>query len=692
MASEPGPFTGTWKSERRTRLMTALAGVLLTVLAGYLALFRPGGAIRTLSYDVPFLAGHRPGGTEDVRIVYLDELDGQFIQRRSQAKLLDALNAAGAKAVVYDLIFDLPSEDAAIDREFAAAMLRFRGVDEAGEPVPGMPRRQILLACGRQNLTQAGISGEQLIPPTDELLAAADDFGLVALIHDKKFTVRELTTGTPDEPSVTWKAAQILGSPLEESSRLAPRWINYAGPPLDPNDAKAVPAIRSYGAADLLRGSIPPDLAGKVVVVGAKPGMVGAAAGLDLFATPFHRLDLRGDLPLTSGVEVQATILANLLKQNWLTRPDPRYDDWLIIVAGMLAGVCFTRLRPLQGIVVAVVCVLLLIALGTLTVHYQRVWFPWSVVAFVQVPVAMVWGTAAHFYVERFFRVKLGEEQRQLREAFAKYLSPQMLDRLTAEGFRMKVGGEKIEAAMMFTDLENFTDLCERVGDPERIVSTLNEYFERTTCHIFDDDGVVIKFIGDAIFAAWGAPLAEPQAALKAVRAAWKLSQSDKIVIDGTVLKTRIGVHFGEVVAGNIGSVRRVDYTMIGDSVNIASRLEAINKTFGTEVLISDEVQSRINGEFLTRRVGRFKLKGRREVSIIHEVLGPAVDEGEPEWLALYRQALESLESNEPERARELLLAVDASKGTPDGPSGFYLKRLASGDAIRDGVVEMTEK
>jgi adenylate cyclase len=673
-------------SERRIRWMMALAGVVITVLVGHLAFYRIGGSIRTLSYDVPFIFPPS-ASADDVRIVYLDELDGQFLDRKNQAKLLDKLNEAGARAVIYDLIFDLPSKDPAVDREFAAAMLRFRGVDENGEPVAGRPRRPILLACGRQNIKQTGVFGEQLIPPTDELLAAADDFGLVTLMHDKKFTVRELSTGSADEATLMWKAAVALGTPLEEEDRLTSRWLNYLGVP-DPEN----PAIHSFSASNLFTGEVPGFLRDKVVVVGAKPGIVGAQAGLDLFATPYHRFDIRGDLPLTSGVEIQATGLANLMGRNWLVRSNPRYDNWLVAVSGILAGLALTRLRPVRGMFVALLGILLLIALGTISVHYQRLWFPWSVVAFLQIPVALVWGTATHFYVERFFRVKLDEEQRQLRDAFAKYLSPQMLERLTAEGFQMRVGGEKVEAAMMFTDLEDFTNMCERVGDPERIVGTLNDYFERTTYHIFDHDGVVIKFIGDAIFAVWGAPIREPDAALKAARAAWKLFQSDKLVVDGVTLRTRIGVHFGEVVAGNIGSARRVDYTLIGDAVNLSARLESLNKTLGTNILISEEVQQRLGGEFRTRLVGRFKVKGRREVTVIHELLGPVVRPEEPEWISYYHQALEAYAMKDSKEARRLFLAVEESRGEPDGPSGFFIKRLNLGEWGRDGVVEMTEK
>ncbi|WP_035615972.1 adenylate/guanylate cyclase domain-containing protein [Haloferula sp. BvORR071] len=688
-------------SERIVRLFVTIVGMVLAVAAGYLGLIRPGGPVRTLSYDLPFLFYQPsrkvpPELRTDVRIVYIDEMDNLLINRGSQAKLLDILNQAGVKAVLYDLIMDSPSKDPAVDREFAAAMLRFRGVNEAGEPVPGQSRRQIFLACGRESTTQTGATIERLTPPTDELLAAADDFGLVPLVHDNKFTVRELTTGTRDEPSMTWKAAVALGTPLEEKSRLAERWLNYVGPPPDPdlpiNDPRAHPAIPYFNASDLLNGNISKDFAGKTVVIGAKPGMVGAALGVDLFSTAYHRFS-RDRFPWTSGVELQATILANLKQQSWLTRSDKKYDLWMVIAVGIAAGFGFARLRPFPALIAAVLCALLLGALGTFVVHYQKTWLLWSVPAFLQIPVAALWGGLANFYIERHFRVKLSEEQRQLREAFAKYVSPQMLDRLTAEGFRMKVGGEKIHGAMMFTDLENFTNMCERVGDPERIVATLNDYFERTTCHIFDDDGVVIKFIGDAIFAAWGAPLPEPNSALKAVRAAWKLGHSAKLVIDGVELQTRIGVHYGEVVAGNIGSARRVDYTMIGDAVNLASRLESLNKTWGTNILISEEVKVQVSEEFRTRLVGKLKVKGRKEITVVHELLGPVSDSHESSsWLEPYDQALAALQSNQPDEARKYFLATNEAKGLPDGPSSYYLKRLEEGDSLKDGVVLMTEK
>ncbi|MGJ8641837.1 MAG: CHASE2 domain-containing protein [Luteolibacter sp.] len=681
------------KAEQRIRLISAVIGISLTVVAGYLALTKMSGSLWSLSYDIPYLA-HSGGQANDVRIVYLDELDGEALDRSNQAVILDRLNEFGAKAVVYDLIFDRPSKDPEVDREFAAAMLRFRGVDENWDPIPGARQRSVFLACGREMFEQTGAIGERLIPPTDQLLMAADDFGLVALVHDKNYVVRKLPVGTPDEPGLSWKAALALGGPIEESNRLSEKWINYAGSPpkkqKDPDD-RDPPPIASFKASELMRDDVPSFLQDKVVVVGAYPGIVGEELGLDLFSSPFHRFDRNGKLQWLSGVEIQANSLANLLRGNWLTRSSDRFDTILICLAGLIAGFGFSYLRPLRGVLVALITIVLLIAAAFVAMHEAKFWFAWSVVAFLQVPVALSWGGASHFYIERFFRKKLSAEQEAIREAFAKYLSPQMLDRLTEEGFSTNLGGEKIQAAMMFTDLEGFTDMCERVGDPERIVDTLNGYFERTTGSIFDHDGVIIKYIGDAIFAAWGAPINDPEAPIKAVRAAWELNQNDKLVVDGHNIRTRIGIHSGEVVAGNLGSSKRVDYTLIGDAVNLSARLEGINKIFDTSILMSGSIQKHIDGEFITRLVGKFCVKGKKDHVDVYELIGPAGPE--PEWIAMYREAFETLEQNNRKRALELFTAVNKVRGdNGDGSSRYFIDKLNSGEPMPDGIVALKEK
>jgi adenylate cyclase len=681
------------KTERGTKLAAAFAGAVLTVFAGHLALFRMGKSLVSLSYDMPFIVERGTGISDDLRIVYLNQLADELLDRGPQASLLDQLGEAGARAVVYDVIFDRESKDPEIDRKFATAIRKFRGVNSDGNPIPGMPQRQVMLACGRKTFNVTGVAGEQLIPPTGILLDAADDFGIVA-VDDEEFIIRKLATGSQDEPSLIWKIAQAVGADLDESRRLEPRWINFAGPPPDSTDQNSTGPFKACPSDSVLLGGFNADFfRDKIVMIGGEPGIVGEALGKDLFSTPYHRFQIGGKLPLMSGVEVQANGLENLLHKNWLTRSSREFDLGLILIAGILTGSGLVFIRPVRAIIAAVVLILTCGLAGVFAMRFGRIWFPWSVVAFLQIPVALVWGIAARSYIERFFRIKLTAEQVIIRTAFAKYLSPQMLDRLTAEGFNTNLGGEKIQAAMMFTDIEAFTDMCERLRDPQRIVETLNHYFERTTGSIFDHDGVIIKFIGDAIFAAWGAPLADPAAPVKAVRAAWKLFESNKLAVAGEELKTRIGLHFGEVVAGNIGSTRRVDYTLIGDAVNLASRLEGLNKMFDTHILMSQSIRACLGDEFHTRRVGTFRVKGRQEVTVVHELLGPAREMPEPAWIAPYHQALDALDANHTPKALELFTAVSAMRGpSGDGPSRFFIERLKSADHPRDGIVEIKEK
>lgn len=660
-------------SEAKTRWAATLLAVILCAASGMVALRRVGQSVVTLSYDLPFLV-HRPGGAGDVCMVYLDEKVGESLDRKVQPALLDKLAAAGARAVVYDVIFETHSANPALDAAFAESMKKFR----AGGGV-------VMLAAGREATQQAGVSMERLIIPNDTLLDAADDYGLVALVHDDRFTVRELIAGTRDEASVTWKTARRLGAPLDEAKRLDERWINYTGP----HDT-----IPSVSAKNVIDGVDAAFFRGRVVVIGGKPGLVSPKLGEDLFSTPFHRLDRRGNLPLMSGVEVQANMLVNLLRRSWLTRSGHNSDTALVFVISLAAGWTFSRLRPFTGFLLAFAGVVLLSLAGVLAVHFADVWFPWSVAALVQIPVALVTGTGAHFYIERHFRLKLDAEQKRLREAFSKYLSPQMLQRLLDEGCQLDPGGDKTMAAMMFTDIERFTDICQRVREPLHIVEHLNAYFQRTTDRVFEHDGSVIKYIGDAIFAVWGVPFPDAHAALNSVRAAWELHENAGLKIAGEALRTRVGLHFGEVVAGNIGSTKHIDYTLIGDAVNLASRIEGLNKALGTSILLSEAVHAHIGSEFCTRRVGQFRVKGRVDVTTVYELLGPSSITECPEWALCYEAALAAFESGDRAGAKELFeqtnrLRLDAQG---DGPSKFFLEHLAKNETSVAGVVELREK
>src|SRR5262249_18520246 len=151
----------------------------------------------------------------------------------------------------------------------------------------------------------------------------------------------------------------------------------------------------------------------------------------------------------------------------------------------------------------------------------------------------------------------------------------------------LSLGGKEVEATVMFTDLEGFTKMSESLP-PKEVSRVLTSYFNLTTRAILEQDGTIIKYIGDAVMAVWGAPLTDPKHAQRAVLAAWGMHQAGLQEIEGRRLRTRIGINTGLVLAGNLGSTFRFDYTLIGDTTNFASRLEGLNKYLGTDILISE--------------------------------------------------------------------------------------------------------
>src|SRR6185295_10317029 len=174
------------------------------------------------------------------------------------------------------------------------------------------------------------------------------------------------------------------------------------------------------------------------------------------------------------------------------------------------------------------------------------------------------------------------------------YLSPEMIAKIVADPSSLNLGGEEIVATALFTDVKGFTTIAESMPAPET-AGLLNAYFSRITAYIFDQGGTLIKFIGDAVFAIWGAPLRMEDHALKACEAALSIAEGqarERFI-------TRIGVHTGSMLVGNLGSEQRFDYTAIGDAVNFAARLEGLNKHFGTRALVSGATLALTDGAFL---------------------------------------------------------------------------------------------
>jgi adenylate cyclase len=217
------------------------------------------------------------------------------------------------------------------------------------------------------------------------------------------------------------------------------------------------------------------------------------------------------------------------------------------------------------------------------------------------------------------------QERDKLKTTFGKYMTEAVVEHLMAG--KVKLGGEMLTATILFSDIRGFTSFSEKM-DAKSLVALLNEYFTEMVDEVIAQDGVVDKYIGDGIMAVFGAPVPKPDTAIHAVYAAVGMrkalaSLNEKLVARGMdPIATGIGIHTGQVVAGNIGSEKRMEYTVIGDTVNVASRLESSTKELGVAVLISQDTYDLVKDHFELRAVKEIHVKGREQAVMTYEVIG----------------------------------------------------------------------
>jgi adenylate cyclase len=639
-------------------------------------------SLARLSYDLPFSI-RRPIEIPGVCIVYMDEKASRSLQtdptawdRALHARLLRRLTNEGARAVVFDIVFSNPGPDAAVDDDFAAA------IRENGRVFLGGA-----LEISRDWSEEGSVLQERVLPPVRTLRAAAAGWGLLAFRPvDADYGVRRIYTGTETVPAATWRAALQLGAPLPDSpsGRAEPRWMNYYGPP------RSFPSV-GYDRALATDGVPAGYFKDRIVFIGGRPTLSQLGLGKDEFHNPYSVLgaELFG-AEFSDGVEVHLTNLVNLLRGDWLRRLDARREVWLALSIGLLLGGLLPLLRPHTAAFAAFLGLAAVVAFALWEFNERHIWFAWCIPALVQTPLALAWAVGARYFLEE-------RRRNALRDAFGHYLSPQMADRIADADFDLAPGGVVVEASLLITDLEGFTPLAEKLSDPNLVSRVLIDYFSITTSHILANDGTIINLVGDAVFAVWGTLLGEKDHARKAALAAWRLHQSSRIEVEGRPLRTRVGLHTGPVLAGNIGSAERFDYAVVGDAVNFTSRLEGLNKNLGTDILMSGAFRQKVADRFVTRRLGDFRLLGKTTEHTIHELLGPAESVERPAWVEVFEKGLDAFQKGDLDGADATMNEVIALRGGKDGPSEFYRREIAAWRAKGlpsdwAGVVELATK
>ncbi|MBZ0137881.1 MAG: adenylate/guanylate cyclase domain-containing protein [Planctomycetes bacterium] len=343
-----------------------------------------------------------------------------------------------------------------------------------------------------------------------------------------------------------------------------------------------------------------------------------------------HKIPLANNAP---GTWVLATYFDNLKNKDFM-RETPRWLTWLLallLAAGTALGVMLSgRLR--NGTLLAVLLGVLVLVAGW-ALFTQQIWFP------VAAPLAGLFLGFSHGALAK--ALTEGHQRRQ-REAFAKqYMGKELVDHVIRNPGSLKLGGENREMTMYFSDVAGFTTVTETLGpnNPERLVELLNIYLERMTDIMLGTGGVIDKYIGDAIMCFWGAPMVQADHAVRACRGALdcraELQRMQPLFADavreiapqlikpdGSVLYARAGINSGMVTVGNMGSSKRFAYTVMGDAVNLAARLEPQCKEYGTDILIGEKTEAKIRGEFTLRPIDLMVVKGKTQPVEVFELMG----------------------------------------------------------------------
>lgn len=392
-----------------------------------------------------------------------------------------------------------------------------------------------------------------------------------------------------------------------------PRPIAYAGPPGTIPRVSLIKLLQP----DALNNPEILALKGKTVLIG------GEYLGMnDLHFTPYSGGWFGQAGPLMTGPEIQANIVEMLLSGRFIEPVSP-FIRLMILISVLVIGIYgFKNLPPLKGLFI-----LLTLSGGTGILAY---------IAFLrhtQLPLAhfqlAIFGSFLVVYSARL----LGSERkrRQISTIFGRYVSESVV-KLLIEGEKLpELGGETVNATILFSDIRNFTSISEQLGASE-VVLLLNTYFEKACQPFLDEGGSIDKFIGDAIMVEFGTPLKHTDHALRSIRAALSLAQVAeefrtwmKINFEGRNLPdfdVGIGIHTGEIVVGSIGSHQRMEYTAIGDTVNLASRLEGMTKELGCRILASESTVKAAGPTVITGRRSEFHVKGRKESVVGYEILG----------------------------------------------------------------------
>lgn len=598
----------TAKRTRRRRTGLGLLTLLTVAVLSLASLTAPWSLVELRSFDYLSTLSPPPLPADGPVIVAIDEpsmaeIGSQWPWPRAlHARLTEALRKAGAKAIAFDVIFAEPSVMPENDAALAAAL----GPD--------------VVLAGDETLIQTP-QADQFVrtEPLAGFTATGAKTGIASVPLSGDGVLRQVPA-YPD--GFAAQLAQVAGRQAEPATGAA--LLQMFGP------ARTYPTVSYYQALE--PDTFLPEgfFRDRVVIVGLSLQNTPTlqAGGADVFATSFtvHTGQL------VAGAEIQATIFDNIGKGLFIDRAAPAAVMAAITLAGLLASAMVFRATGWQtaAFSLPVLGGFVLASYAALRLGHAFV----SPVGPVLSYLAVVVGQAGLDYAaER-------RSRRDITRAFSRYLSPALVERLANDPSQLKLGGERRMLTILFCDVRGFTTISEALkDDPEQLTTLINRLLTPLSEIVLESGGTIDKYIGDCLMAFWNAPLDDPRHASHAVSAALRMLEAiDRLNAElreeaarqdraPWVLKIGIGINTGDCVVGNMGSARRFDYSVLGDSVNLASRLEGESKNYGVPLLIGSETAAQCAEEFTAVELDSITVKGRTTLSPIFTIAGSLPEE-----------------------------------------------------------------
>ena len=704
--------------------------ITLTILLLFLRLTDPPPLreLRLRTFDAYQRIMPRASGERPVAIVDIDEKSltryGQWPWARNLiANLVEKLTRSGAVVIAFDMVFAEPDRASpenfaagatALDPDLRARIAALPANDAllakaigAGRVVVGQAAQSVAKGPPRATgfgLAAIGADPSFFLPHFSGLLtnlpaleAAAAGHGLLTVFPENDAILRRapmaayaqgglvaalsleslrIATGygtlliKADDAGVSSLNLTDIEIPVDSAGRI---WIYF-----NAHDPK-----RFVSAADVLDGTVAADVfAGKIVLVGA------SAAGLvDLKTTPLD--------PAEPGVEIHAQILEDILSGEILS--EPSYAGGVEILAAFLGCAALIVVAPFLSAAGVV-----LLGLGIATLLVGGSWLAFAKARLLldfTFPLLASASVYAALVFANYFREQ--RQRRQIRSAFSRYLSPALVEQLSRSPEKLVLGGETRELTVMFSDVRGFSAISEKYkDDPQGLTALMNRLFSPLTEAILESKGAIDKYMGDAIMAFWNAPLDDPDHAANACASA--LAMGDALVAlnkesaqasrdAAPALRIGIELNTGVCVVGNMGSALRFDYSVLGDAVNLASRLEGQSKTYGVDIVVGSCTALAVADRFALVELDRIRVKGKNEPETIFALMGDGVLASQAEFVDLRNSIAAMLACY---RRRDWVGALEklvlSRQRDPEGRMGVFLSLYAAriGACEREAPIE----